>query len=100
MMFSNRADSDARSPAITLLLSQITRVHSGFFFFSSRRRHTRLQGDWSSDVCSSDLEDDSSIDPGHSLQHGAREIHDASLPQQVMEMVFCTCDCFVAMIWK
>src|SRR2546426_8007377 len=27
-----------------------------YFFFSSRRRHTRLQGDWSSDVCSSDLE--------------------------------------------
>src|SRR5256885_3181706 len=27
-----------------------------FFFFSSRRRHTRLQGDWSSDVCSSDLQ--------------------------------------------
>src|SRR5688500_20195326 len=25
------------------------------FFFASRRRHTRLQGDWSSDVCSSDL---------------------------------------------
>src|SRR5256885_13385938 len=30
-------------------------VQSCFFFFSSRRRHTRLQGDWSSDVCSSDL---------------------------------------------
>src|SRR5256885_7127912 len=29
---------------------------SCFFFFSSRRRHTRLQGDWSSDVCSSDLQ--------------------------------------------
>src|SRR5205807_7363413 len=29
-------------------------VTFGFFFFSSRRRHTRLQGDWSSDVCSSD----------------------------------------------
>src|SRR5256885_12326402 len=28
---------------------------SVMFFFSSRRRHTRLQGDWSSDVCSSDL---------------------------------------------
>src|SRR5256885_3229494 len=28
------------------------------FFFSSRRRHTRLQGDWSSDVCSSDLRPD------------------------------------------
>src|SRR5256885_6580475 len=30
-------------------------VHSYRCFFSSRRRHTRLQGDWSSDVCSSDL---------------------------------------------
>src|SRR5256885_6933964 len=29
--------------------------YSCYFFFSSRRRHTRLQGDWSSDVCSSDL---------------------------------------------
>src|SRR5438309_7514333 len=27
-----------------------------FFFFSSRRRHTRWNCDWSSDVCSSDLE--------------------------------------------
>src|SRR5438105_6859727 len=27
-----------------------------FFFFSSRRRHTRSTRDWSSDVCSSDLE--------------------------------------------
>src|SRR2546426_11371201 len=31
------------------------------FFFSSRRRHTRLQGDWSSDVCSSDLAHDQSV---------------------------------------
>src|SRR5437762_5843672 len=29
-----------------------------FFFFSSRRRHTRYIGDWSSDVCSSDLVSD------------------------------------------
>src|SRR5712692_10821303 len=27
-----------------------------FFFFSSRRRHTRWNCDWSSDVCSSDLQ--------------------------------------------
>src|SRR5207248_4751416 len=27
-----------------------------FFFFSSRRRHTISYGDWSSDVCSSDLD--------------------------------------------
>src|SRR6267142_5054243 len=36
-------------------MERITR-HSYFFFFSSRRRHTRLTCDWSSDVCSSDLE--------------------------------------------
>src|SRR5256885_15379579 len=35
------------------------------FFFSSRRRHTRLQGDWSSDVCSSDL-----VHPGQYLNEG------------------------------
>src|SRR5205809_2736875 len=29
---------------------------SFFFFFSSRRRHTRCSRDWSSDVCSSDLD--------------------------------------------
>src|SRR5438876_9803952 len=32
------------------------------FFFSSRRRHTRWTGDWSSDVCSSDLGIDPSTD--------------------------------------
>src|SRR2546427_1102599 len=31
------------------------RQMSLFFFFSSRRRHTRFDCDWSSDVCSSDL---------------------------------------------
>src|SRR2546430_12228042 len=35
------------SDGVTLLLH---------FFFSSRRRHTRFDCDWSSDVCSSDLE--------------------------------------------
>src|SRR5258705_959958 len=32
-------------------------LHS-FFFFSSRRRHTRCLSDWSSDVCSSDLDEE------------------------------------------
>src|SRR5205814_5521817 len=32
-----------------------------FFFFSSRRRHTRCLSDWSSDVCSSDLSDEQLI---------------------------------------
>src|SRR2546430_14672806 len=30
-------------------------LKSSLFFFSSRRRHTRFDCDWSSDVCSSDL---------------------------------------------
>src|SRR5437867_776791 len=34
----------------------LTTVIISIFFFSSRRRHTRSYGDWSSDVCSSDLE--------------------------------------------
>src|SRR5467141_2389095 len=35
-----------------------------FFFFSSRRRHTRFKCDWSSDVCSSDLDAESRCPPG------------------------------------
>src|SRR5690606_41121296 len=33
----------------------VASLRAGAFFFSSRRRHTRLSRDWSSDVCSSDL---------------------------------------------
>src|SRR5690606_21229856 len=33
----------------------MAQLHSRWFFFSSRRRHTRFSRDWSSDVCSSDL---------------------------------------------
>src|SRR5256885_8507750 len=40
-------------PSICMLIRYSVRFY--LFFFSSRRRHTRLQGDWSSDVCSSDL---------------------------------------------
>src|SRR5256884_2262835 len=37
------------------ILGNDIRITSYFFFFSSRRRHTRCSRDWSSDVCSSDL---------------------------------------------
>src|SRR5256885_12200073 len=40
------------------IISCVSRLYCFLFFFSSRRRHTRLQGDWSSDVCSSDLQTD------------------------------------------
>src|SRR5437764_1953852 len=52
----------------TSSLLQLERSTHGFlsaslyFFFSSRRRHTRYIGDWSSDVCSSDL---SKLRPGN-----------------------------------
>src|SRR3989442_6478687 len=52
------------------------------FFFSSRRRHTRCGRDWSSDVCSSDLELVDEVarhcrgerGPSHQQCHGARVI--------------------------
>src|SRR5256885_3972650 len=40
-----------------MLIDLFVNYEDTTFFFSSRRRHTRLQGDWSSDVCSSDLMD-------------------------------------------
>src|SRR5436189_2285440 len=60
------------------------------FFFSSRRRHTRYIGDWSSDVCSSDLIrrgdglGGSALHPLHVRDHGEAEghpAHDRRLPR-------------------
>src|SRR2546426_9388462 len=62
--------------ALILILHRL--VCSTFFFFSSRRRHTRLQGDWSSDVCSSDLSWTPSIRTsthGSDSTDGRREPH-------------------------
>src|SRR3712207_5256065 len=44
-----------------------------FFFFSSRRRHTRYWRDWSSDVCSSDL-------------HAAAVIHPAGRVRELFDV--------------
>src|SRR5256885_7038379 len=44
-----------RADLLKLGMWRVRVVMHCYFFFSSRRRHTRLQGDWSSDVCSSDL---------------------------------------------
>src|SRR2546430_8011071 len=40
---------------VVLVLMGAHVLHCVVFFFSSRRRHTRFDCDWSSDVCSSDL---------------------------------------------
>src|SRR2546421_9349734 len=55
----------------SLHLSSLAVRWSFVFFFSSRRRHTISDRDWSSDVCSSDL--DSLISPFTSL-HGSTRI--------------------------
>src|SRR5438132_7308965 len=66
--------------SVTFTLSTISFL---FFFFSSRRRHTRSLCDWSSDVCSSDLADQGPgsrdqhhrfprEDPGHPDERGTR----------------------------
>src|SRR5256886_12542782 len=50
--------SKMREPSPAWPMMEISRSRSLFitlFFFSSRRRHTRFDCDWSSDVCSSDL---------------------------------------------
>src|SRR2546430_8116134 len=44
------------------------------FFFSSRRRHTRFDCDWSSDVCSSDLGDGVDVVGGLGLLHAKLSI--------------------------
>src|SRR5437879_1079944 len=57
-----------------------------FFFFSSRRRHTRYIGDWSSDVCSSDLRGVGQ--PPTVASHGlARDLMQADGPDVVAERV-------------
>src|SRR5207249_9137747 len=47
----------------------------GLFFFSSRRRHTRSKRDWSSDVCSSDL-DLVEIDAGDTFAYDTKNMAD------------------------
>src|SRR5438270_9737691 len=42
-------------PLETPAVENIETLMGKYFFFSSRRRHTRFDCDWSSDVCSSDL---------------------------------------------
>src|SRR5262245_62610470 len=53
------------------------------FFFSSRRRHTRCLSDWSSDVCSSDLEQVvlhlHPVDRAHGAVRRAPELDDAAV---------------------
>src|SRR2546422_10866234 len=55
------------------------------FFFSSRRRHTRCSRDWSSDVCSSDLEPHTLDQTGGDHVPGVGEHQDPPLPMEPPE---------------
>src|SRR5438876_820546 len=73
-------DTTVYESQIWLALCNHSRRYCGivfFFFFSSRRRHTRWTGDWSSDVCSSDLEINKRIDEvrGHFAHRDGLEGH-------------------------
>src|SRR2546430_10584020 len=46
---------------LTAMVAPLEQGTLEFFFFSSRRRHTRFDCDWSSDVCSSDLADPAAV---------------------------------------
>src|SRR2546430_9280108 len=67
-----------RKKLLKLVRSNRTSVAVLFFFFSSRRRHTRFDCDWSSDVCSSDL--------GLVEQEHARLAHDGAADRDALAL--------------
>src|SRR3989454_9302940 len=70
------------------MLSHCTRIFLWsfvFFFFSSRRRHTRLQGDWSSDVCSSDLGFERATCRGSRHRDGGNAVRSGAPPRQAVQ---------------
>src|SRR3712207_7703531 len=68
-----------------------------FFFFSSRRRHTRYWRDWSSDVCSSDLLGDApqremGCGPGSTCWRRLRDWQEAGVWEKLHRVLL---DCLV-----
>src|SRR5438034_10667696 len=55
-----------------------------FFFFSSRRRHTRSLCDWSSDVCSSDLKDGDNILLVRRAERAHTDVERAVVPEDIV----------------
>src|SRR5206468_10195116 len=58
------------------------------FFFSSRRRHTRSDRDWSSDVCSSDLCSPARREPASEQRNGQKQRGDNSERERVSGLNF------------
>src|SRR5699024_11420217 len=63
-----------------------------FFFFSSRRRHTRSKRDWSSDVCSSDLDLINRGEIIDFLEHGEQVATNVRTPYLIANISKIICD--------
>src|SRR5438270_13999363 len=67
-----------------------------FFFFSSRRRHTRFDCDWSSDVCSSDLVHDCGGIRKNSATRQTRPPHRNSAKERYVIIAFVICAAYTS----
>src|SRR2546425_1484504 len=59
---------------MSLGLGDVDSLSVLFFFFSSRRRHTRSDRDWSSDVCSSDRSEEHTSELQSQAEDGIRDL--------------------------
>src|SRR3712207_8407809 len=73
-----KESDDTREAAFGEKLADIEGLNI-FFFFSSRRRHTRYWRDWSSDVCSSDLIRAGNYKAIETTAYGDREMEKAEV---------------------
>src|SRR5579863_7590490 len=74
--------------SIAIFFFPARRLISQLFFFSSRRRHTMWTGDWSSDVCSSDLAGDAVFAKRCAACHGQDGAGLAAAPDLVHGFIF------------
>src|SRR5256712_13090269 len=62
-------------------------ITASIFFFSSRRRHTKSDRDWSSDVCSSDLADELLVGGGQLAELVGRDLGIGAGAQPALDRV-------------
>src|SRR2546430_7943873 len=72
--------SEISSEVDPFLINLSRSLNRFYFFFSSRRRHTRFDCDWSSDVCSSDLDVSAYIKQFTGLQYTQTDKNGIQIP--------------------
>src|SRR5256884_9040018 len=84
------------------LIYEISMFDHFFFFFSSRRRHTRCSRDWSSDVCSSDLQLKDQLgdfEDCDELSGRKRKFCDAGLPANLTQVLEAAAPVYRSRLW-